>query len=87
MSSYTVDKSSSTNPLNYTEEEDGEEGAGAESDEDVEFDGNLNVMTPIRRNQMNSSYDPSDWSAGFSELLPAGLSSSSDSYDRPHLRQ
>jgi hypothetical protein len=61
--------------LNYAEEEEeeGEEGGdGAESDEDVEFDGALHLATPIRRNQMNSSYDPSDWSAGFSELLPAG---------------
>jgi hypothetical protein len=67
MSSYTIDRSNS-NGLNYAEED---EGNG--SDEELQFDGNDNdAVTPMKRNQMNSSYDPSDWSAGFSELLPAG---------------
>jgi hypothetical protein len=66
MSSYTIDRSNS-NGLNYAEED---EGNG--SDEELQFDGNDDLVTPMKRNQMNSSYDPSDWSAGFSELLPAG---------------
>lgn len=67
MSSYTTDRSN-MNGLNYAEED---EGNG--SDEELPFEDNDEVVTPMKRNQMNSSYDPSDWSAGFSELLPAGF--------------
>lgn len=66
MSSYTTEKS--INPgVNYSEED------GAISDDELQFEGGDDLITPLKKNNMNASYDPSDWSAGFSELLPAGM--------------
>ena len=73
MSSYLFDQKSLHNVPNYYEEDVDEEGnEDGNEDEDLQFDGNDNMSTPFKRNQLNSSYDPSNWSAGFSELLPAG---------------
>lgn len=69
MSSYLLDQKLINTAPSYCEEDGDEEGG---SDEDLQFDGNDNLTTPFKRNQLNSSYDPSNWSAGFSELLPAG---------------
>lgn len=67
MSSFMTDQKSSNIAPNYSEDDAEYE----DDDGDLQFDGN-NLATPFKRNQLNSSYDASNWSASFSELLPAG---------------
>jgi hypothetical protein len=62
---FHVNEGDSTAPVYAEEEEDGE-------DHEFETTPLHFMVTPSQKSLMRSSFDPSDWSAGFTEMLPAG---------------